>query len=303
MQNPKCNESQTPFLPLPGGTDATILHRDHGLLIIDKPPGWRGAFHDPETSARNLQRTLESAVDARADWVTTLGLPFLRVVHSPDACASGTTLIATHLDTARNLERLLDRPDTRPDEQVLAVVGGKPNQRRWTCCLKLRPDPNHPERFLTDTRQGRHAVTEFEVIAHGDGLALLMATPTTRHPHQIRAQLAALGLPIVGDTLYGFGRDLESPARRAQRGPILVAPAGTPPQAGSLPAPTPRSLPLGLRAIRLAFPGVPGIPGFDVAAPVDEFLAQFGFAAESDEPPEADTPQPPADPPSPPPAP
>lgn len=281
MQNPKCDEPAPPVLPLPDGSGAPVLLELDHLLVIDKPPGWRGAPSDPESSARNLQKTLETAVENRADWVASLRLRFLRVVHSPDACASGLALLATDLDTARNMSRLLDRAGTRPDEQYLAVVGGKPNHRRWTCRLKLRPDPEQAGRFLTDTRQGFHAVTEFEVLSHGDGMALLMATPATRHPHQIRAHLGAMGLPVVGDVLYGFGRDLASPEQRARRGP-------RPPGAGSgeavLPA-APRSAPrlpaqVALRSVRFAFPGFPGFAPFEVTAPVDAFLAHYGFSSD-----------------------
>lgn len=272
-------DTSLPAIPLPGGPDAPILHEDRGLLVIDKPPGWRGAPSDPETTARNLQKTLEQAVESHAPWVASLRLKFLRVVHSPDAAASGPALVATDLDAARNFSRLLDRAATAPEEQYLAVVGGKPNQRHWICRLKIHPDPRQPGRMLTDTRHGLHAVTEFEVVSYGDGLVLLMATPRTRHPHQIRAHLAAAGLPIVGDTLYGFGREPRSPLRANRSGSRA---AGDPADvaAGTAPLPAPRPGPIGLRSVRLAFPGFPGLPTFDVSAEVDSFLARYGFAPE-----------------------
>lgn len=257
-------------IELPGVPPIGILHEDPGCLVIDKPAGWTCAPTVRDRTELDLQRALQAGMAAGAPWARARNLRFLRFVHPIEAETSGVVLFAKSPEGVGPYSRTLE--DRRTLKEHLAVTGGKPPHRAWTCCLKVRPDPDHADRVLTHATRGQHAETEFEVLGHGEGLVLLIARPRTSRTHQIRVHLASAGLPVVGDTLYGFGRRIAPPTRRAH---LLAEGRG----AGSR-----RPESLALRAVRLAFPcPFTGQP-VEITAPVDEFLERFGFALEDEEP-------------------
>jgi 23S rRNA-/tRNA-specific pseudouridylate synthase len=56
-----------------------------------------------------------------------------------------------------------------------------------------------------DKKKGKEAVTEFSVLEQFQGYAFVEARPKTGRLHQIRVHLQAIGLPILGDNIYGRG--------------------------------------------------------------------------------------------------
>lgn len=130
------------------------------------------------------------------------------------------------------------------EKTYLAVVTGEPKQAEWTCQFKLGPDPRRFGRMQVDFRDGKDAETRFKICETRGEFTLVEAKPVTGRTHQIRVHLAECGLPIVGDELYG----------RLQN-----------------------DLPLGLRAVRLAFLNPFTKRRVDIRAPREIFLRQFGF--------------------------
>jgi 23S rRNA-/tRNA-specific pseudouridylate synthase len=317
MENPKCSDSDDApqALDLPGLGSVAVLHVDDSVLALDKPADCPvrpavptanrppAASEDPSAplSAIDAPGTVDTAsptpsADTPApvpteDLETALNLALaaeaaeagigqarrLQALHHLDSEATGILLFSRSDSAALAFRRLLDKRAVL--FQHLAVVGGKPKHRSWTCCLKIQPDPRFPGRVLTDTQVGRFAETDFEVLAHGDGMALILASTGTDRLHQIRVHLAAAGLPILGDQLYGFGRDLPRSGRRDH---IIArtAPRKTGPDAGTA---THRSrIPLALRTIRIGYRDPATRTPIEINAAFDDFLAPFGFDAELD---------------------
>jgi len=254
--------SPSPFIDLHGLPPLPILHEDSRCLAIDKPPGIACTSGDAAPGEPNLEHLFETAIAGQASWATEREIRSLRLVRPLEPEIGGLLLLTRAPGSRLAFARAVE--ERRAIAQFLAVVGGKPPKRRWTCCLKIRPDPEVPHRVLTHTRQGQFAETDFEIIGHGEGMALVLARPRTARTHQIRAHLAASGVPILGDTLYGFGR----------RAPIK--------QHGALPrteSPGTRAhaVPMALRAVRLAFQCPFRREPLDLSAPVEDFLAEYGF--------------------------
>jgi 23S rRNA pseudouridine955/2504/2580 synthase/23S rRNA pseudouridine1911/1915/1917 synthase len=84
-----------------------------------------------------------------------------------------------------------------------ALIAGEPPWDEYTVRLPLRADGDRKHRTVVDHGKGKPAVTHLRVLERCGAYALIEAKPETGRTHQIRAHLAALRLPVLGDALYG----------------------------------------------------------------------------------------------------
>jgi 23S rRNA pseudouridine1911/1915/1917 synthase len=124
------------------------------------------------------------------------------IVHRLDAGTSGLMLVAKDDDAHRRLAAMLRSHDI--DRRYLALVRGEPSHDRFTVDASLG---RHGPRVVVRAAGGREAQTAFDVVERLRRASLLEARPRTGRTHQIRAHLAAVRHPILGDRRYGGGAE------------------------------------------------------------------------------------------------
>jgi 23S rRNA pseudouridine1911/1915/1917 synthase len=193
------------FIELIRGERIPILYEDRSVLALDKPRHWMLVPFNWQGTSCNLHAALASSIAAGDFWARSRGLRFLRHVHRLDADTTGVLLCVKSQGALEPFTRLFE--SRQMEKTYLAVVLGKPPQAEWTCRKKLAPDPKQIGRMKVDSRQGKDAETHFKVLETRGERTLLEAHPRTGRTHQLRVHLAAEGLPIVGDPLYGKGAE------------------------------------------------------------------------------------------------
>jgi 23S rRNA pseudouridine1911/1915/1917 synthase len=175
-----------------------IVYEDESLIAINKPPNV--AVHP---TARHNRSTVTSLLAAQrpGDRLTLL--------HRIDRETSGVLLLARTRAADRAVKvQFEERKDVL--KRYLAMAWGRPSWQRLTCELPLELDPTSKTRVkmrIAAPGEGLESATTFELLdgraRNGRDYSLFRCTLHTGRQHQIRLHLASMGMPIVGDKLYG----------------------------------------------------------------------------------------------------
>lgn len=194
-----------------GAIAARVLFADARVIVLDKPAGL--SVHAGMKPQDHLEMFLGP-----------LGLPWAgppRLAHRLDKDTSGCLALARTAGDAAVLGRAFRARRVR--KTYLAVVAGRPpgvSGRIDTPLLKVTAPGG--SRVVADPG-GWPAVTRWTVLAGFEDRAVVRLEPETGRMHQLRAHMAILGHPILGDPIYGPDRTPPVPLHlHAQR---LVLPA------------------------------------------------------------------------------
>jgi 23S rRNA pseudouridine1911/1915/1917 synthase len=179
------------YLPIP------IIYEDDDLLVFDKPPGL--VTHPAPGHERG---TLVNALRAiRPD--LQFNNERLGVVHRLDKDTSGLIVVAKR--EASRLFLLQQWQDRRVVKRYTALVSGVVAENQGTIDAPISRDPNNRKRMAV-VRDGRPAVSHFDVVKRFDDSTLVDIQIETGRTHQIRVHMAFIGHPVVGDSTYGRKR-------------------------------------------------------------------------------------------------
>lgn len=167
-----------------------LLYQSGDIAVVAKPPGLpmhEAGFYRRKTVHWLLPKFLGP------DW---------HAVHRLDRETSGILVCARGRSMREALAKQLERRDV--EKTYLAVCQGVPQHDAWIEERPIVPARSPLEAsYCSDLGEGQVAVTAFQVLEKRRGYALIEATPRTGRTHQIRVHLAHVGLPLVGDKIYG----------------------------------------------------------------------------------------------------
>ena len=129
--------------------------------------------------------------------------PFVVPVHRLDRPVSGALVMAR---SSKSASRLTEQfREGSPHKGYLAIVEGMPRYDRIFCPIWLKKDrqANRVEAQWSYFLGAREAISNLQVIARNNGHSLVALFPRTGRSHQLRATMALLELPILGDRKYG----------------------------------------------------------------------------------------------------
>lgn len=163
------------------------------------------AIHKPANlpvnrTTRNVYNTLIQLLRRESPW------PDAHLLHRLDTETSGIILIGQNHNVAVRHQAHLDKLIKR--KIYHAIVHGNPSwlDMPFTCDLNTQPDSIiRAQMYVVPDGQGKKSQSHFRVLKNFGEFTLLECEIFTGRKHQIRAQLAHLGHPIVGDKIYAHG--------------------------------------------------------------------------------------------------
>jgi len=168
-----------------------VLYRDAMMLVIDKPAGI--PVHAGPGGGPNLEQFFDAL---------RYGLPRPPgLAHRLDRDTSGCLVLGRHRRALARLGRLFE--SGRVEKVYWAIVEGAPPGKAGRIDLPLKKVARKDAWRMFADPSGQPSVTDYRLLGRAAGRAWLECRPRTGRTHQIRVHAAAIGCPIVGDTIYG----------------------------------------------------------------------------------------------------
>lgn len=181
-------------------SDLSVIYEDNHILVVNKAAG---------LLVQGDQTGDESLVDIAKRYIKDKyqkpGNVFLGLVHRLDRPTTGVIVLAR---TSKALTRLNQQFKDRLTKKVYrAVVSGRPEPKaRLEHFLRKNSSQNKSFHYPKNTLNTKHAILRYRYIEQLKSYHVLEIELETGRHHQIRVQLAAVGLHIKGDLKYGAKR-------------------------------------------------------------------------------------------------
>ncbi|MEZ2304968.1 MAG: pseudouridine synthase [Microcoleus sp.] len=202
IAHPKNNnfDGGTGILPVPEPRKMLpIIYEDKWLIIINKPANLLSV---PGRYLENQDSVLSRFRNLLVDGFN------LNTVHRLDFDTSGILILARDQDTYRKLSLQFEKKQVHKIYE--AVLSGITNMNMGSIALPLWGDPENRPIQEVNWERGKPSVTQFQVMGTEGNCSRIEFVPLTGRTHQLRvhaADVRGLGIPILGDRLYGCKAD------------------------------------------------------------------------------------------------
>ncbi len=186
---------------MPEDIPLDIVYEDNDILVVNKQ---KGLVVHPGNG--NPNGTLVNAIMNHCkDSLSGIGGEIRPgIVHRIDKDTSGLLIVAKNDKSHINLSEQIKNHEVK--KTYLALVRG--NTKENIATIDMPIDRSNKDRTkMAVSKNGRNAVTHFEVIERFNGYTFLKVNIETGRTHQIRVHLSYIGYPIVGDSVYSNGKN------------------------------------------------------------------------------------------------
>lgn len=195
-----------PLTAEPEKIELDIIYEDNDIIVINKPQGM--VVHPAHG---NYTGTVVNALlmhcGSLSDCSSLTGINGVMrpgIVHRIDKDTSGIIVVAktneAHLSLSRQLK---EHTITR---KYAALLEGRLKNDRGRVETLIGRNPKDRKKMAVVGDKGKKAITHYQVLERFEHNTLIEAVLETGRTHQIRVHMAALGHPVVGDTVYGYSK-------------------------------------------------------------------------------------------------
>ncbi len=181
-----------------------IVYEDENILLADKKPGQAVHPHDGAEYGKTLIDHIQAYLYAKGEWKPRQENSFAPALcNRIDRNTGGIVIAAKNAEALRILNQKIK--DRELDKRYLCIVHGTPKPREGTLKGYIFKDAVKNRVYVSEKSQpgAKTCATNYRTLQSKDGLSLVECQLITGRTHQIRAQMAHAGHPLLGDGKYG----------------------------------------------------------------------------------------------------
>lgn len=193
-----------------------IVYEDDHILLVDKRPGLAVHPHDGAEYGRTLIDHIQAYLYQKREWRPREENAFTPALcNRIDRNTGGIVIAAKTAEALRVMNQKIK--DRELDKRYLAIVEGTPKVKEGSLKGFLFKNEKKNRVFVSNSPKpgAKTCQTNYKVLASRNGLSLVECELITGRTHQIRAQFAHAGHPLLGDGKYGkldkrYGRSYQA---------------------------------------------------------------------------------------------